>query len=367
MGALRRALARCASLLRLALLVLAGGCSCWPGSRRRNGRWHRRLAARLRVHGGEGRAARVPPLDGTVAYVDGSVDGSGAMGAGIFYGVGHALNRSVRLSQPVPGPAWQRDRVGSGDPNLAELGAIYLALLFHPAERPLTLCTDSLFALQQLRWLTDQPRGGPGAAPPSGWGHPRFAACLAAIAWLVYLREGRLVLHKVQAHTGGHRHAAGNALADALAVSAVLERAPLFTLPAAATSTRISWRDCRRFCGCVNRRVGSGVHLDGVHLDGGALSANTVWTTAHHPDRVGWAGLTAHAPDGGGCTTTEAAGWCGLGWSHSCGAPAWGCAGGWTETEAGGVCGGCAWRGFLRSAASASEAAMTATATAVDG
>eukprot|EP01045_Picozoa_sp_COSAG04_P047466 COSAG04_NODE_17728_length_460_cov_2.598338_1_plen_35_part_10 len=35
MGALRRALARCASLLRLALLALAGGCSCscWPGSR----------------------------------------------------------------------------------------------------------------------------------------------------------------------------------------------------------------------------------------------------------------------------------------------------------------------------------------------
>ena len=58
-----------------------------------------------------------------------------------------------------PGPAWQRDRVGSGDPNLAELGAIYLALLFHPAERPLTLCTDSLFALQQLRWLTDQLAG----------------------------------------------------------------------------------------------------------------------------------------------------------------------------------------------------------------
>ena len=355
MGALRRALARWASLLRLALLVLAGGCSCscWPGSRRsRNGRWHRRLAARLRVHGGEGRAARVPPLDGTVAYVDGSVDGSGDMGAGIFYGVGHALNRSVRLSQPVPGPAWQCDRVGSGDPNLAELGAIYLALLFHPAERPLTLCTDSLFALQQLRWLTDQPRGGPGAAPPSGWGHPRFAACLAAIAWLVYLREGRLVLHKVQAHTGGHRHAAGNAMADALAVSAVLEGAPLFALPAAATSTSISWRDCRRFCGCGNARVGFA-----MRANRGRVEEAEVYATAHHPDGVGWAGLTGQAPDGGGCTTTEAAGWFGLGWSHSCGACAWGCAGGWTETEAGGVCGGCAWRGFLRSAASASEAA----------
>ena len=161
-----------------------------------------------------------------------------------------------------------------------------------------------------------------------------------------------MVFRQLAAECFEARIAEASAMADALAVSAVLEGAPLFTLPAAATSTSISWRDCRRFCGCVNRRVGSG-----VHLDGGALSANTVWTTAHHPDGVGWAGLTAHAPDSGGCTTTEAAGWCGLGWSHSCGAPAWGCDGGWTETEAGGVCGGCAWRGFLRSAASASEAA----------
>jgi precorrin-6B methylase 1 len=85
------------------------------------------------------------------------------MGAGIFYGIGHPLNRSVRLRQ-----RWSASGVSSvssaaaqtgeavGDPNLAELGAVYLALLFHPPDQPLTLCTDSLFVLQQMQWLTAQ-------------------------------------------------------------------------------------------------------------------------------------------------------------------------------------------------------------------
>jgi len=150
-------------LARVALLLLLGACGC---SRCCSSRWERRLAARVRVHGGAGRAARAPPLDGgTVAYVDGSVAANSAMGAGIFYGVGHPLNRSVRLrqwwsdSRRRDGSNSEEERLleeGRGDPNLAELGAVYLALLFHPPDLPLTLCTDSLFTLQQLQWLTAQ-------------------------------------------------------------------------------------------------------------------------------------------------------------------------------------------------------------------
>jgi ribonuclease HI len=237
-------------LLRLALLLVMPCCSRW--------RWEQRLAARVRVHGGAGRAARSPPLDGNVAYVDGSVAADSAMGAGIFYGVAHPLNRSVCLRQ-----WWRCDsdglpdaEEGRGDPNLAELGAVFLALLFHPAHQPLTLCTDSMFTLQQLQWLTDQPdghgagRARVGAGPPSGWRHPRFAAVLEAIAWLAYLREGAVVLHKVQAHSSRHRHAAGNAMADALAVRATQsattaaeygrEPALQFTLPLASARAKAS-------------------------------------------------------------------------------------------------------------------------------
>ena len=141
-------------MLLLLLLPGNGGCcSCCVHER-----WKCRLAARVRVHGGAGRAARAPPLDGgTVAYVDGSVAATGAMGAGIFYGIAHPLNRSVRLLQwwsNADSTVQRHEAVG--DPNLAELGAVYLALLFHPPDQPLTLCTDSLFVLQQLQWLTTQ-------------------------------------------------------------------------------------------------------------------------------------------------------------------------------------------------------------------
>jgi hypothetical protein len=163
MVALLALLRRYLRLARIALLLLLGACGC---SRCCSSRWERRLAARIRVHGGAGRAARAPPLDGgTVAYVDGSVAANSAMGAGIFYGVGHPLNRSVRLrqwwsdSRRRDGSNSEEERLleeGRGDPNLAELGAVYLALLFHPPDLPLTLCTDSLFTLQQLQWLTAQ-------------------------------------------------------------------------------------------------------------------------------------------------------------------------------------------------------------------
>ena len=81
------------------------------------------------MHGGAGRAARAPPLDGgTVAYVDGSVAATGTMGAGIFYGVGHPLNRSVRLRQWYSSNRFdcteQAPEEAIGDPNLAELGGI---------------------------------------------------------------------------------------------------------------------------------------------------------------------------------------------------------------------------------------------------
>jgi hypothetical protein len=152
-----RQLLRCQQTVRMLLLLLLPGnggcCSCCVHER-----WKCRLAARVRVHGGAGRAARAPPLDGgTVAYVDGSVAATGAMGAGIFYGIAHPLNRSVRLLQwwsNADSTVQRHEAVG--DPNLAELGAVYLALLFHPPDQPLTLCTDSLFVLQQLQWLTTQ-------------------------------------------------------------------------------------------------------------------------------------------------------------------------------------------------------------------
>ena len=45
--------------------------------------------------------------------------------------------------------------------------------------------------------------------------------CLRAISWLIYLREAKVIMHKVQAHSSGHRHATPNAMADALAGAAI--------------------------------------------------------------------------------------------------------------------------------------------------
>ena len=173
----------------------------------RSGCWKARIVARLSVHGGDGRSAHCPKLDGSVAYVDGSVNSAGRMGVGAFFGAGHAKNLSVRVQRPAEPSRcpkrfcrcqWRRQQQQqqqqtlasqeNGDPNVAELAAVLLVLLQHPRHEKLAICTDSAFTLRHLRHLltaegahcaTSSNSSGRGKAgghlsEPRGWTDSRF-------------------------------------------------------------------------------------------------------------------------------------------------------------------------------------------------
>eukprot|EP01047_Picozoa_sp_COSAG01_P028320 COSAG01_NODE_1899_length_8965_cov_3.885969_3_plen_256_part_00 len=108
--------------------------------------------------------------------------------------MGHCRNRSLHIDGGVCGVR--------GDPNVAELAALLAALLEQPRTQRLALCTDSKFTLSSLRYLlppsdTVDTVDGDDDVPPRVWTDERFGPTLRAIAWVLYLREARLTLHKV--------------------------------------------------------------------------------------------------------------------------------------------------------------------------
>lgn len=133
--------------------------------------------------GTNGRNARTRADDG-VAYVDGSVN-RGAAGVGIWYGAGHRLN----FAAAVPD--------GAADNNVAELIAVFLALLRHPRHARLAIHTDSRACMRTLERLAagDAVR----SFKPST---PAYRSLLRAVRWVLFWRTGRTVVHKVKGHSG---------------------------------------------------------------------------------------------------------------------------------------------------------------------
>ena len=83
-------------------------------------------------------ARRAPPGSAAV-FVDGSVMSKPA-GVGVWYGVGHPLNFAAAL----------RVKPTFDDNNLAELAAVFVALIRHPRNAPMKIHTDSAYIIQTL-------------------------------------------------------------------------------------------------------------------------------------------------------------------------------------------------------------------------
>ena len=122
--------------------------------------------------------------DDGVVYVDGSVN-RGVAGVGIWYGAGHHLNYAAAI------PA------AAADNNVAELVAVFVALIRHPRDARLAIHTDSRACMTTLESLAS---GGKtrDLAPRD----PACRALLDALLWVLFWRENRTVIHKVKAHAG---------------------------------------------------------------------------------------------------------------------------------------------------------------------
>ena len=83
-------------------------------------------------------ARRAPPGSAAV-FVDGSVTQGKPAGVGVWYGVGHPLNFAAALPSPT-----------FDDNNLAELAAVFVALIRHPRHAPMKIHTDSAYVIQTL-------------------------------------------------------------------------------------------------------------------------------------------------------------------------------------------------------------------------
>ena len=133
--------------------------------------------------------------DDGVVYVDGSVN-RGVAGVGIWYGAGHHLNYAAAI------PA------SAADNNVAELVAVFVALIRHPRDARLAIHTDSRTCMTTLESLASGAKTG-NLAPRD----PARRALLDALMCVLFWRENRTVIHKIKAHAGH----APNERADQLA------------------------------------------------------------------------------------------------------------------------------------------------------
>ena len=83
-------------------------------------------------------SSNAPPGSSAV-FVDGSVTRGKPAGVGVWYGVGHPLNFAAALPSPT-----------FDDNNLAELAAVFVALIRHPRNAPMKIHTDSAYVIQTL-------------------------------------------------------------------------------------------------------------------------------------------------------------------------------------------------------------------------
>ena len=180
-------------------------------------------------------ARRAPPGSAAV-FVDGSVTQGKPAGVGVWYGVGHPLNFAAALPSPT-----------FDDNNLAELAAVFVALIRHPRRAPMKIHTDSAYVIQTLnpdRRPTLNRRRRPGGDTPGGDTPARRSgdgsAAGSAAARRALTRAARLLLRwraaatsfrKVRGHVGDF----GNERADRLAALGSRSAFVAATVPATAT------------------------------------------------------------------------------------------------------------------------------------
>ena len=114
---------------------------------------------------------------GLRAFIDGSVQPDGSCGFSVFYHAGHPLNAHGRF-EPAP---------CAPDSNLAELVALFWALVQHPRGQYLTVFSDSAHALRCVQLLEEGPVPEADAnrrPPPSLPSDARWAPIVRLI-WMV--------------------------------------------------------------------------------------------------------------------------------------------------------------------------------------
>lgn len=163
-------------------------------------------------------------------FVDGSRVESGKCGFAVFYSEGHPMNAHGRIVASDPGSS-----------NLAELAAIFWALLRHPRGQQLDVFSDSMHALNVVRSASEEMGGIDNGADTDDSGpsrssskrrskhaaalrcptlEPRERSLSRAIWWLLRLRTAQTSFYKVPAHKKGFTQ---NHFADALAHQGALE------------------------------------------------------------------------------------------------------------------------------------------------
>ena len=169
--------------------LLEAAAAAWRLARGRGEPLHR-VAVELAPAGGFGTRPA-----GHAVHVDGSVTAAGAAGVGVWHGAGHAGNAAGHLG------------VGNASNNVAELAAIYWALLRHPRGARLTVYSDSRHALAQLR---ARAAAGAFCQCSSERGAPLL---LNAVLLLLFLRRAPTTFRKVAAHGASRDNAAADRLA----------------------------------------------------------------------------------------------------------------------------------------------------------
>ena len=122
--------------------------------------------------------------DDGVVYVDGSVN-RGVAGVGIWYGTGHHLNYAAAIP------------TAAADNNVAELVAVFVALIRHPRDQRLAIHTDSRACMTTLESLASGAKTKDLARRD-----PALRALLDALLYVLFWRENRTVIHKIKAHAG---------------------------------------------------------------------------------------------------------------------------------------------------------------------
>lgn len=167
------------------------------------------------------------------AFVDGSVLEDGSCGCGIYYRDGHYLNFSGGFAAE------------SASSNLAELAALFFALLRHPKGQHLSIFSDSAFALHVVQSVSTEAesdlstsaaarkrnrRTGRVNANTCPKLDSREQAVAHCVWWLLRLRTAQTVFYKVPAHKGFTQ----NHSADSLARQGA-EAGPVHELPRSAS------------------------------------------------------------------------------------------------------------------------------------
>ena len=152
------------------------------------------------------------PKNGVQLYTDGSsmkgADGSSCIGAGVYNAT---TGECTRINPGGRGSSYTNNR--------AELVAALVAMEGHPAETDLTIYTDSLCSIQNIRKMLDKPHLMQESK------HRELVEKLVQTLAQRAMAGGHTYLKKVRSHTGIH----GNDEADRLAKEATDSNMPIDT------------------------------------------------------------------------------------------------------------------------------------------